>query len=59
MAWLIFMGWVISWANEWEEYSNYLGEGVEISRNWATAHFLVFYSALKLSWHLWVCHLAC
>ena len=24
----------------WEEYSSYLGKGVEISKNWATAHFL-------------------
>ena len=29
--------------NEWEDYSNYFGEGVEISRNWATAHSLVFW----------------
>ena len=29
--------------NEWEDYSNYFGEGAEISRNWATAHFLAFY----------------
>ena len=46
-AWLIFMGWVIPWANEWEEYSNYLGEEVGISRNWATAHFLVFWQCLE------------
>ena len=44
MVWLVFMGWVISKANEWEDYSNYFGEGAEISRNWATAHFLAFYS---------------
>jgi len=31
--WLAFMGWVISQANEWEDDSNYLGEGVETSRN--------------------------
>ena len=37
------MGWVISLANEWKDYSNYFGEGVGISRNWATAHFLAFY----------------
>ena len=30
---VIFMGWVISYANEWEEYSNYFGEGANISRN--------------------------
>ena len=42
MEWLVFIGWIISYANEWEGYSNYFGEGVEISRNWATTHFLVF-----------------
>ena len=42
MAWLFFMGWIISQA-EWEDYSNYFGEGAGISRNWATAHFLNFY----------------
>ena len=33
MTWLVFMGWVISQTNEWEDYSNYLGEEAEISRN--------------------------
>ena len=28
-----FMGWVISWANEWEDFSNYFGEETEIFRN--------------------------
>ena len=36
--WLVFIGWVISYANKWEDYSNYFGEGVEISRILATAH---------------------
>ena len=31
MAWLVFIGWVIPHANEWEDYSNYFGEGAEIS----------------------------
>ena len=43
IAWLIFMGWVIWQANVWEDYSNYLGEGAGIPRNWATTHFLAFY----------------
>ena len=34
------MGWVISYANEWEDYSNYFGEGEGISRNRGTAHVL-------------------
>ena len=25
MSWLVFIGWVISYANEWEGYSNYFG----------------------------------
>ena len=32
---------------------------MEISRNGATTHFLIFWYALKLSCHLWECHLAC
>ena len=59
MTWLVFLGWVISQAKEWEDYSNYFGEGVEMYRNWATAHFFwPFDGALELSWHLWVCHSA-
>ena len=42
MVWSVLMGWIISSANEWEDYSNYLGEWTEISRNWATSPFLVF-----------------
>ena len=42
VGWIVFIAWVISYANEWEDYSIYLGEGVEISRNWATTHSLVF-----------------
>ena len=43
VAWLVFMGWAISYVNEdWEEYPNYFGEGVQISRIWATTHSLVF-----------------
>ena len=53
MAWLAFMGWVISWAKEWEDNSNYFGEGLETSRSWAT--FWSFDGALELSWRLWVC----
>ena len=36
LVWLFYIGWVISYANLWEDYSNYFGERVEISRNWAT-----------------------
>ena len=42
MVWLVFMGEVISHANEWEDYFNYFGEGEEFSRNEATTHFLAF-----------------
>ena len=41
------MNWIeIPYANEWEDYFKYFGEGVEISRIWATAHFLVFWQCL-------------
>ena len=42
VAWLAFTHWVVSQVNECEDYSNYFGEGVEISRSWATNCFLVF-----------------
>ena len=54
LAWLVFIGWVISYADEWEDYSNYFWEGVEISRISPTSWS--FNSALELSWHFWVCH---
>ena len=46
MAWLVSTVWVISWATERKDYSNYLGEEVEISRHWATAHVLVLMARL-------------
>ena len=46
------MGWVISQANEGEEYSNSLREGVRISMNGDTTHFLGFYCGP------WNCHCA-
>ena len=48
MVWLVFISWVISYANEWEDYSNYLGDGAETSWIWATAHSLVLVT--------WNCH---
>ena len=42
VAWLVFIDWVIAYANEWEEYANCFGEGEEICRYWATAQSLVF-----------------
>ena len=38
------MGWLILQTNEQKDYSNYLGEAVKNSRNWATVHFLIFVS---------------
>ena len=57
LVWLVFIGWVISYANEWEDYSNYFGEGVQISRIWSTAHSRSFNSGpvvapLGVSFHL-------
>ena len=43
MAWLVFMGWIISLDSKWEDYSNYSGKGAGISRNGAIVHFSVFY----------------
>ena len=42
VARLVFIGSIISYANEWEDYSNYFSEGMEISRIWAMSHSLVF-----------------
>ena len=39
VVWLACRGWVISQANEQEDYSNCFGEGVAISGNWGTVHF--------------------
>ena len=43
----VFMGWVISLANQWKDHSNYFEEGVQISRNWATAYFSVLWQCLR------------
>ena len=51
-------GWVISLADEWEEYSSYFGKEEEVSRHWTTV-FWPLWSALELSYCLWVYHLAC
>ena len=42
MVWLVIMDWVISKANEREDYSDYLEKSAEMSRNWAITHFLIF-----------------
>ena len=46
---LVFIGEAISHANEWENYSNYSGEGVEVSRTWAITHSLVFCPATVMA----------
>ena len=51
VEWLVFIGWVISYANDWEDYSNYFWEGVEISRILVTTHSLVM-APLGVSFHL-------
>ena len=58
LAWLVFIGWVIIYANEWEDYSNYLGERAEVSRIWATTHFLTLMVGLGTVMAPGVCHLA-
>ena len=57
MGWLVFMGWVISYANEREEYSNYLRGGWGFPGVWAPPTFYPLWSASELSWCLWVYHL--
>ena len=52
-------GWVISYANEWEEYSSYFWKGQGFPGIGPPPTFWSLWSALELSWHLWVCHLAC
>ena len=41
-GWLLRAGWFHGVVIRGGDYSNYLGEMVEISRKWATAHFSVF-----------------
>ena len=45
-------GWIISLADEWEEYSSYFGKEEEVSRHWATAVFDLF----GMPWNY---HIAC
>ena len=47
--WLVFTAWLISYVDEWEDYSNYSGEGVEVSRTWAITHSLVFCPATVMA----------
>ena len=47
VARLVFIGWVVSYASEHENYSNCFWEGAEISRAWATAHSLVLWQWLS------------
>ena len=49
MVWFVLIGWIISWANQWEEYNSYFGKGVGISRSWATEHFLSFMVGLGIA----------
>ena len=66
-AWQGFSAWGhkrirYDWAlmhDEWEDYSDNLGEEAEISRNQATAHFLTFMVTLGNYQGTWGCVLAC
>lgn len=49
-GWLVFMGSVISYSSEWEEYFIIWGKG-RIFRNWGRTHFCSLWSSLELSWH--------
>ena len=51
VVWLAFMSWVISQANEWEDYSNHLGKGEDVQE---LDHPRVF--GLWWSFWPWNCH---
>ena len=55
----VFTGRGTSQANEWEGYSNYFLEGVEIYRIWSITHSLVFGQCLGTVMAPWVCHFTC
>ena len=61
MMWLVFMGWIISYADKWEDYSIILfwGRDGNFQELGPYPLFGLWWLALELSWHLWVCHLAC
>ena len=46
IGWLVFISCVISWANKWEDYSNYL---VGISTTGSRPLFGLLWSVLRLS----------
>ena len=55
-GWLVFIGWVISYANEWGDYSNHFCEGQRYPGSGPLSTPWSLNCALELSWHLWVCH---
>ena len=55
----LYISWVISYVIEWEDYSNYFGEGQRFPGFGPLPTPWSFNSALELSWHLWVCHFTC
>ena len=55
VARLVFIGWVISYANEWEDYFHYFGEGRFPGFGLLTTPW-PFDSALEFAWHIWVYH---
>ena len=59
VSWLIFIDWVISFASEWEDYFNCFWDWWRFPGTGPPPTPWSFDSALELSWHLWVCHLAC
>ena len=53
------MGWVISLANEWKDYSNptILGKGRDFQELGYSPRVDHLWSARELPWYLWVRHL--
>ena len=56
MAWLVFMGWVISYANKWEDYSNYLGKGWGFPGIRPLLTFCPLMARLGTVMSLWMCY---
>ena len=59
VIWLVFINWIISYANDQEDYSNYFGKGRRFLGYGPLPTPWSFNGALELSWHLCMCHFTC
>ena len=58
MAWLVFMGWVIHRLMNGKNIPTISGKGQRFPGVGPLLTFDFLGSALELSWHWWMCHLA-